>query len=201
VSDPEGAAHTAPRYRIEPLDPEKHDRAGFSCGVAQVDNFFRRTANKLAKAGNLRVFVMVSPATASLGAVSSGGEVIGFYALNGHAISYTDLPKKYARTRPGHGSIPAAYLSMIAVDQRFAGQGFGGDLLADALLRCAKAAESIGLSAVVLDILDDGDAEAVERRKGLYRRYGFQPLVSQPLRMFLPMGTVRGMIRGDEKVV
>jgi len=32
---------------IEPLDPDRHDRAAFSCGVDQVDNFFRKTANKL----------------------------------------------------------------------------------------------------------------------------------------------------------
>lgn len=49
-----------PPYIIEPFDPARHDRAGFGCGVAAVDNFFKKTANKLAEAGNLRLFVMVS---------------------------------------------------------------------------------------------------------------------------------------------
>jgi len=98
---------------IEPLDPAKHDRAAFSCGTAQVDNFFRRTANKLAKADNVRTFVMVSPE----------GELIGFYATNAHAIDYTELPNRFARDRPSHGSIPAAYISMIGVDSRFQGRG------------------------------------------------------------------------------
>jgi hypothetical protein len=41
-------------YIIEPFDPERHDRAAFSCGVEQVDNYFQKTANKLAKADNVR---------------------------------------------------------------------------------------------------------------------------------------------------
>jgi len=58
VTEPEAALPNI----IEPLNPIKHDRAAFSCGVAQVDNFFRRTASKLTKADNLRTFVMVDPA-------------------------------------------------------------------------------------------------------------------------------------------
>jgi ribosomal protein S18 acetylase RimI-like enzyme len=172
------------RLIIEPFDPEKHDRTAFSCGVEQVDNFFKRTANKLAKAGNLRVFVMAN----------TDGEVIGFYAINAHAIDYQELPKTYARSRPRHGSIPAAYISMIGVDQRHAGHGYGGDLLADALRRIALASESLGIAVVVLDVLDDGNPDLIARRKKLYEGYGFMPFKSNPLRMFLPIVTVRQIL-------
>lgn len=177
-------ASGADLYTIEPLDPAKHDRAAFSCGVEQVDNFFRKTANKLAKADNLRVFVMVSP----------GGELIGFYALNAHALEYGDLPAKYARNRPGHGQIPAAYISMIGVDKRFAGKGYGGDLLVDALTRIARAADDLGIAVVMLDVLDCGDADLVQRRLKLYTGYGFVPLPSRPLRLFLPIAIVRELL-------
>lgn len=169
---------------IEPLDPAKHDRAAFSCGVGQVDNFFRKTANKLAMADNLRVFVIVAPA----------GELVGFYALNAHALEYTDLPARFARTRPRHGQIPAAYISMIGVDTRFAGQGYGGDLLVDALTRIARAADDVGIAVVMLDVLDCGDATLVQRRLRLYTGYGFAPLPTQPLRLFLPLATVRDLL-------
>ena len=43
----------APTTRIEPLDPERHGRGGFSCGVEAVDNFLKKTANKLARAQEL----------------------------------------------------------------------------------------------------------------------------------------------------
>ena len=89
----------AARYTIEPFDPEKHDRAAFSCGVEQVDNYFKKTANKLHKAGNVRLYVMRSPE----------GTIIGFYAINAHAVDYADLPKKYARAWPPRpGRVTAA---------------------------------------------------------------------------------------------
>jgi ribosomal protein S18 acetylase RimI-like enzyme len=183
-------APARPSHVIAQLDPERHDRASFSCGVEQVDNFFRKTANKLAEAGNLRVFVMTA----------ADGAVIGFYALNAHAIDYRDLPERFARTRPRHGSIPAAYLSMIGVDRRYAGQGFGGDLLADALMRITSASERLGIAVVILDILDDGNPELVSRRKGLYESYGFMPLSANPLRMFLPVATIRKILGGGSPV-
>lgn len=169
---------------IEPLDPAKHDRAAFSCGIEQVDNFLRRTANKLSKADNVRTFVMVG----------SSGELIGFYAVNAHAVDYDDLPAKFARTRPAHGNIPAAYISMIGVDSKFQGRGYGGDLLLDCLTRLARAAEDLGIALVMLDVLDCGDPEKVSKRKKLYVGYGFEPLPSNGLRLFLPMATVRTLI-------
>ena len=166
---------------IELLDTECHDRERFSCGVDTVDNYFRKTANKLAKAGNARVYVMTSET----------GDVVGFYALNAHSVDFTELPSRYARTRPSHGAIPAAFISMIGVDQRYAGKGHGGDLLADALLRIEQAAERIGIAMVVLDVLDDGNPDFVRRRKTLYLRYGFEALPSNPLRLFLPVAAIR----------
>jgi ribosomal protein S18 acetylase RimI-like enzyme len=169
---------------IEAFDPSRHSRDGFSCGVPAVDNFFKKTANKLAKADNLRLYVMTT----------SSDDLIGFSALNVHSVNYNDLPASYARTRPSHGNIPAAFISMIGVDSRYAGKGYGGDLLVDALTRIARAADQIGIAVVMLDVLDCGDPVQVERRKKLYLRYGFVPLISQPLRLFLPIGVVRGLV-------
>ncbi|AYD04890.1 hypothetical protein NCHU2750_55200 (plasmid) [Neorhizobium sp. NCHU2750] len=98
-----------PKLIIEPLDPSKHDQAAFSCGVTPLDNFIKKTANKLTKADNLRVWVMTG----------DGISIIGFYAINAHSIDYQDLPETFSRNWPGHGSIPAAYISMIGRDQRF----------------------------------------------------------------------------------
>lgn len=177
-------ASTESQYAIEPLDPNKHDRAAFSCGVEQVDNFFKKTANKLAKADNLRVFVMSQ----------ADGTVIGFYAMNAHAGDYQDLPKKFGRDRPDQGSIPAAYISMIGRDQKFAGGGFGGDLLADCLNRILRISDELGIAVVMLDVLDCGNPELVAKRKALYLGYGFQPLPSSELRLFLPIATLRSLI-------
>ena len=169
-----------PPFCIEPFDASRHDRAGFICGIASVDNNFRKTANKLAQADNVRFYVMTS----------SDGALIGFYAINAHAVDYRDLPKKFARARPAHGWIPAAYIAMIGRDRRYAGQGFGGDLLVDALRRIQRAAVPLGIAVVMLDVLDCGDPGRLARRKALYESYGFLPLPSNPLRLFLPLSIV-----------
>lgn len=179
------ADNQVPKRVIEPLDPAKHDRAAFSCGVSQVDNFFKKTANKLSKADNVRVYTMID---------DDGKSVIGFYAINSHSINYCELPEQYAKTRPGHGNIPAAYISMIGRDEKYKGGGYGGDLLVDCLKRIAGIAEQIGTAVVLLDVLECGDAEKTKRRVDLYTGYGFQPLASNPMRMFLPVATIKGLL-------
>jgi GNAT superfamily N-acetyltransferase len=173
-----------PPLVIEPLDPVRHDREGFSSGVMQVDNFLKKTANKLSQADNLRTYVMTE----------DGRTIVGFYAINSHAIDYRDLPARYARTRPGHGLIPAAFISMIGRDQRYHGKGYGADLLMDCLARLSRVAEQIGTAMVMLDVLDCGDPGRTTRRIDLYCSYGFTPLPTQPLRMYLPIATVRSML-------
>ena len=173
-----------PAFIIEPFDPAKHDRAAFSCGIERVDNYFKQTANKLAKAGNIRLYVMVGP----------NGELIGFHAINVHSVHYEELPRKFARTRPNHGNIPAAYISMIGRDQRYRGSGYGAHLLVDALTRIASVADQVGVAVVMLDVLDCGDPARVARRKKLYEDFGFQALSSNALRMYLPIATVRELL-------
>ncbi|GGN57381.1 MULTISPECIES: GNAT family N-acetyltransferase [Novosphingobium] len=169
---------------FETFDPERHDRTALSTGVVQVDNFFRKTANKLARADNVRVTVLVSPKR----------ELIGFHAINVHAIDYRELPSRFARSRPAHGNIPAAFISMIGVDQRYQRQGYGGDLLFDCMVRIVRAADVVGIAIIVLDVLDCGDSEQVQRRKSLYQGYGFMPLASDPLRLFLPVASARELV-------
>lgn len=173
-------ASSPPGFLIEPFDPEKHDRDRFCCGVEQVDNYFRKTANKLMKAGNTSVYVMVGP----------DGDVAGFYAMNAHAAHYEELPNKYKRGAPGHGLIPAVYISMIGRDLRYRGQRIGEDLLVDALCRASRATRSGYAAAVImLDVLDCGDAKKTANRKAIYERLQFRGLQSNPLRMFMPMRT------------
>lgn len=114
-----------------------------------------------------------------------------------YAVTYSDLPPKCAR--PSHGNIPAAYISMIGVDQRFAGRGYGGDLLVDAIKRIARAADAFGMTVVILDVLDDGNASLVARRKSLYESYGFAALFRAPFASSRPEGLVRSMIEGRSR--
>ena len=97
---------------------------------------------------------------------------------------------------PERETCPQALYSVYWVDKRFQGQGYGGDLLFDCLVRIDQAAEALGIAVILLDVLDCGDSVQVDRRKRLYEGYGFKPLAAQPLRLFLPLATARDLIRG-----
>lgn len=83
---------------------------------------------------------------------------------------------------------------MIGVDTRFSGNRFGGDLLVDGLSRIARTVDDIGIAVVMLDVLDCGCPELVQKRLKLYMSYGFAALPSQPLRLFLPISVVRQIL-------
>lgn len=174
------------KVRIEPFDPSQHDRTAFSCGAARIDNFLHRTAKKHQKGGFTRVWVAV-PA-------EGGAAVLGFYALNAHSIEADGLPERLIKHAPKHGRVPAIYLSMFGVDRKAQKQGLGRVLLADALNRAATVSRRIGLAVVVLDVLDDGDEKAVEQRHRFYEKAGFIAFPSRPSRMFIPMGTILGLL-------
>ena len=63
------AAETAvgpQRISIEPLDPRRHDRTGFSCGTARLDNFLKRTARKHQAGDFTRVWVATNSRQAEI---------------------------------------------------------------------------------------------------------------------------------------
>jgi ribosomal protein S18 acetylase RimI-like enzyme len=171
-----------PVYDKEPLDPEKHDRAAFSCGVDRLDNYLKRTAKKSQKGDFTRIFVAVNPEAST---------VVGYYSMNAHGIEGDGLPEALTKRGPRHGVIPAAYLSMIAVDQNAQGVGLGKILLADALKRLIPLADQIGISVVVLDVFDDDGPEAYERRINFYEGMGFKSLSTRRSRMFLTLKDIR----------
>ena len=169
---------------IEPFDPGRHDRPGFSCGTDRLDNFLRFSARKQQKDDFTRVFVAVD-----------GGlpKILGYYALNAHAVATAGLGADRPRRAPNTGSIPALYLSMIAVDRSRQGKGLGSDLAVDALGRALNVAGEVGLKLVVLDVIGDGGDEAFARRMEFYRRLGLRSFEDRAERMFITIDTIRAM--------
>lgn len=156
---------------IEPLG-KHHDRARFSCGQAELDEWFRLRASQDEKRNVARVFVAVE---AELG-------VVGFYSLSSLSLSLADLPEEMARKLPRYDAIPAALIGRLARDERVRGQGIGEILLADAIQRVLRAGLSIAVYAIVVDAKD-------ERAADFYRAFGFRPFPLRPERLFLPAAT------------
>lgn len=155
---------------IEPLDPA-HDRQAFSCGVAALDRYFREQASQDVKRRIGNCFVAVE---------RNDGLVVGYYTLAASSIPLDALPQDDARRLPRYRVLPATLIGRLAVDRRYQGRQVGAALLVDALHRSLQAAPAS--FTLLVDAKD-------ERAAAFYRRYGFIPLASRPLSLFLPMGT------------
>ncbi len=163
--------------RIEPLD-KYHDRSVFSCGQADLDDWFQRRAGQDDKRNFARVFVAVDD---KLG-------VTGFYSLSSFTLSIHDLLEEIARKLPRYDTIPAALIGRLAKDERVRGQGVGGLLLADAIRRILGAGRSVAVYTIVVDAKDD-------RTVKFYKGYGCQRFPLRAQRLFLPTATALASLR------
>jgi GNAT superfamily N-acetyltransferase len=102
-----------------------------------------------------------------------------------------DVAPELAKKLPRHPSVPVALMGWIGWmgrDLAFRGAGLGSMLLYDAISREAEA--SVGAYAICADAIDE-DAAA------FYRDHQFQPLVSRPQSLFLPMKTAMALVSGN----
>ncbi len=78
--------------------------------------------------------------------------------------------------------IPAILLAKLALHSRLQGQGFGAELLVQALTTIVEAARSAGGRIVVVDAID-------ESAVSFYRAHDFQPSPSDPHRLIMKLST------------
>lgn len=148
-----------------------HDRRSFSCGVSALDDCLRRYARQHAAANISRSYV-----------AADGKRVAGFYTLAMAAVRRDNLPAREADRFPRF-PLPVARLARLAVDVRCQRQGIGELLLADALQRCLRLSEQIGMIGVIVDAKD-------EIARGWYERFEFERLPDAPLTLWLPTGAI-----------
>lgn len=149
----------------------KHDRTAFTSGNERIDDYFRQTVSQDVKRGYAACYVLVD---------KSSAKIAGFYTLSSHSIPLTELPADIARKLPRYPSIPAVLIGWMGRDLAFRGRHLGSMLLADAITRLANA--PVGVHAICADAIDD-DAVA------FYREHQFQPFVSRPHGLYLPLKT------------
>ncbi len=153
------------------------DLAGFDCGVPALDEWLRQFALSDQGAGASVTYVL-----------ERGQQIVGFYTLAPHAIEPDEAPRRLGAGLPRQRSIPVILLARLGLDRSVHGTGLGGDLLKDALARCAAAADDIGGRAVLVHAKDEGAA-------GFYQRYGFVPLEQNPNHLYVLMKDLRASIR------
>lgn len=160
------------QWTIEKLSP-RHERGGFDCGKAPLNDFLRKYAGQNADFGITQTYVAVRPGSQ---------RVDGYHSLLSGAVESAHLPEAARRHLPRY-PVPVAHLARLAVDLPVQGKGLGRLLLLDAMERIIRAADSIGIHGIEVWAKDD-------QTKGFYLRYGFVPLLDDPHHLYVAIRTV-----------
>lgn len=84
--------------------------------------------------------------------------------------------------------IPALRLCRLAVAESRKKQGLGQYMMGFVLAKAITIDQDAGLSGILIDAKND-DA------KGYYQLFGFVPLTTDPLTLFLPMASIMELVR------
>lgn len=160
---------------IEPLS-SSHDISTFDCGTPELTDWLRRFALTNQQNGSARVFVF-----------HRGGPVLGYYALAAGSVDSADAPARVVRGLAAH-PIPVAILARLAVDEGAQGEGLGGQLLRHALLAIERAADTLGIRALLIHAKD-------EDARTFYERFDFERSPTDPLHLFLLLKDLRRALR------
>ncbi len=152
----------------EPLS-SNHKLAEFTCGEAVLDDWLKQRGIKNQAQGAARTFVVCKQGTQN---------VAGFYSLATGSVNHAEATGSLRRNMPD--PIPVIILARLAVDLSFRGKGLGADLLHDAVLRCYRVAENIGVRAIMVHALN-------EQAKEFYLNHGFKASQMQDRTLFLKL--------------
>jgi GNAT superfamily N-acetyltransferase len=152
-----------------------HDRNAFDCGEPPLNNYIQRLALQNDERGIGRTFVAVE---------AGGTRIPGYYTLATGKVTFENMPA--TRKLPPHMPVPVVLLGRLAVDSASKGSGMGKLLLLHALWRSQQIAAHAGVYAVEVDALHEQAAQ-------FYRKYGFTPLLDDPLHLYLSMKTIEAL--------
>ena len=159
-------------FEEQQLDPTRHNRKAFCCGVPALDRFLQQQAHQNMRRGVSLTFVLAP--------MDGPAEIAGFYTLAPAEVPLAGLQPADARPLPPY-PVPCFRMGRLARDQRWQGQGIGPLLLGLAVQRCLDAKRSVDGYALIADAKDAA-------AKAFYERHGFRTFQDTPLSFYLPLG-------------
>ena len=161
-------------YSIEELT-RSHDRARFSCGVVELDQYLQKDARRHNASGLNYTKVLVE---------NGKNDIIGFYSFAAASLSPQSFPPDLQHTLPRY-EIPCFRLTRFGIDLKYQKSGFGAYLLYCALKHAVELSNSIGSHAVVVDAKNEGV-------KSFYLKHGFYSLSG--LLLYLPIKEIKAVL-------
>lgn len=162
------------------LDKARHDRASFTCGEPELDDYIRTKAAK-----HMASFVSKTMLLPTADPLPNGKyPICTFYTVTPTSIEKESLPQALARKLP-HYPVPVFLIAQLAVNSQYRGQGLGKIALVHALEYLYGVSRHMPAYAVLVDCLN-------ESVQAFYAQYGFEALCMHKgkVRMYLPMSTV-----------
>ena len=156
-----------------------HATSDFDCGDLSLNDWLRKRAVRNDLSGASRTYV-----------VCVEHAIVGYYCLSAGAVAHVDAPKVLRRNMPE--PIPVLVMGRLAVDLRYQGSGIGKGLLRDAIVRCAQAAEIVGVTALLVHALS-------EPAKRFYISNGFVESGIMSMTLCLPLKTARTQIASAQE--
>ena len=167
---------TLPLYAFSPLGT--HDRAAFSSGIPELDDYFQRQAGQDAKRNVAAPFVRVDAAN----------RIVGYYTLSSYGIRSMELPPGITKKLPRYPLIPATLLGRLAVSREHQGRKLGRLLLIDALNRSLRNTSEVASVGVVAEAINDA-------AHAFYLHHEFVTLAEDSRKLFISMGTIQKAFR------
>jgi GNAT superfamily N-acetyltransferase len=157
----------------------QHERSKFDCGVALLNEYLQRYARQNHESGGAKTFVAVS--------ADAPTAILGYYTISPGAIAFAKAPAILTKNL-GRYEVPVFRLGRLAVSRALQGRGLGADLLLAAGERAIAVAREVGGVALAIDAKDD-------RVVAWYERFGALRLIDEPLKLLLPLDTIRSALR------
>lgn len=161
---------TVPDWYEEPI-AKTHDRKGFDCGQADLNDFLTRHARQAHESGASKTYVALDS--------TDNRTILGFYTLSPAQIDFDTAPNIARPAGGGRHAIGGFRLGRLAVSKTCQGKGIGGELLIAAARRCIRVSAQVGGTLLLIDAKD-------ERATDWYRSYGAIAIPGAPLSLVLP---------------
>jgi GNAT superfamily N-acetyltransferase len=160
-----------------------HNVLTFKSGEHSLDLYLRKYALANQRADSSQTYV-----------VHQSLNVAGYYTLSFGSVALEESPEVIANSMPRQYRVPVMLFARFAVEKPLQGQGLGQALLKDAFLRTTAAAEIGGLTAILVDAINDKMVE-------FYLNRGFQKCPGFERKLMIAMKDVRAHLSGEAGAV
>ena len=163
--------------RYDRAEPSKAQRKAFSCGEASLDRWLATQARQSMESHDAVSYLLLDDSPVE----DDRPRIAGYYCLSAGAVRRAHAPASLAKRAPE--PIPAVLMGRLAIDHRYQGQGWGAELLSEALRSAVAAGRLIGARVMLVDAIN-------ENAFGFYERFGFTPSPIHPMQLLYDLRIV-----------